>query len=349
MHHLWIGTVETSTERLEPRSMLRAAPGPAANTAEIVLDVSRDEIRVPPASARAMTGMNDRNGSAPAPYSHWRTSRPVAPSNALLSIRSDLLSVWAARHSSLKPTFPALLAVLLLIAGVSPTVAQERRPQQRPPSQSDSQHRTVRPDFIYQPPTDGYETPSHAEATGTPLPRSNRTAARSSTGIDRKSKSGAPLWSTLGALSFIIALIVVAARLLKKHGPAAVAGLPPEALEPLGKHYVDPRNSIHFIRCGSRILVLGLSPHGFQTLTEVTDPVEVNQLAGACRRQKHDSAIAQSFRSLFQQREADDRRELPPPDSEQPQSAANRRYDRVGHLNPTAMLPAGSELEDRHG
>jgi flagellar biogenesis protein FliO len=124
-------------------------------------------------------------------------------------------------------------------------------------------------------------------------------------GGKRKTSSGVPsAWKTLGTLAAIIGLIVVGGRLWKKHGPKLAGGLPNEAIEVLGKRNVDTRQAIVLVRIGSRILVLGSTANGLRTLSEVTDPVEVDYLAGLCHHRDADNSVAQSFRSLFSKQPA---------------------------------------------
>jgi len=46
------------------------------------------------------------------------------------------------------------------------------------------------------------------------------------------------------------------------------------------------------------MLVLGVGPDGIRTLSEITDPVEVDLLAGACRR-RDETASGPTFSQLF--------------------------------------------------
>ncbi len=127
-------------------------------------------------------------------------------------------------------------------------------------------------------------------------------------GADKDSASGkrsnkkaiTSVWTTFGALGFVIALILLAAKLFQRHVPNAVMRIPTEAVEILGRRPVDQRQSIHLVRCGSRILVLGSSTNGLTTLAEVTDPVEVDYLAGLCRHDDKEVGIIRSFRDMFQ-------------------------------------------------
>lgn len=75
-------------------------------------------------------------------------------------------------------------------------------------------------------------------------------------------------------------------------------GLPPEALEILGRRFIDQRQAILLVRIGSRILVVGSSPSGLQPLGEVNDPVEVDLVAGLCRRNEN-RGIGNSFMQLL--------------------------------------------------
>ena len=108
------------------------------------------------------------------------------------------------------------------------------------------------------------------------------------------------LWKTTVALCGVLAIIVVLARVLKKHGPVSVAGIPEEAIQVLGGRPLNRQHNIQLVRCGSRILVLGISTDSITTLAEITDPLEIDLLTGLCRRKEDESSMSQAFRTLFQ-------------------------------------------------
>jgi flagellar biogenesis protein FliO len=113
----------------------------------------------------------------------------------------------------------------------------------------------------------------------------------------RASTPTASIWGTVGALGVILAGLAAAGRYLHRHGPTALRGLPNEAVEPLGQRVLGRGVAVHLLRCGSRVLLVGVGPDGVRTLSEITDPVEVDLLTGACRRRDDErSSFAQVFR-----------------------------------------------------
>jgi flagellar biogenesis protein FliO len=88
--------------------------------------------------------------------------------------------------------------------------------------------------------------------------------------------------TTSGALVVVVALIVLTAKFARSRGLSGPASLPTDAVQVLGKKLVDYRNTIHLVRCGSRLLVLGASQAGLTTLAEITDPAEVDDLVRLC-------------------------------------------------------------------
>lgn len=113
----------------------------------------------------------------------------------------------------------------------------------------------------------------------------------------RSSASGT-WWGTAGALTAVLSLVFLAAKVVRKSMPAATRSLPPEVVQVLGRKALDYRNTVHLVRLGSKLLVLGSSQEGLSTLSEITDPVEVDYLAGLCKPGPATS-LADSFNQLF--------------------------------------------------
>ena len=91
-------------------------------------------------------------------------------------------------------------------------------------------------------------------------------------------------WSAFGALVIVVGLILVLARVSRRHAPNFPAVAPAGRAGNPRSTPVDPRQSILLVRIGSRILVVGSSASGLNSLGQIDDAVEVDVLAGLCRR-----------------------------------------------------------------
>ena len=106
-------------------------------------------------------------------------------------------------------------------------------------------------------------------------------------------------WTAVSALAVVVGLILILSRIFRRHTPLLGQGLPSEALEVLGRRFLDQRQSIVLVRIGSRILVVGSSTAGMQGLGELNDPVEVDLIAGLCRGNKATQGLGASFLSML--------------------------------------------------
>ncbi len=119
------------------------------------------------------------------------------------------------------------------------------------------------------------------------LPLPTRTSA--SAGSDSETVRSKPLSSSNSLLNLTISLtlivgtLVLVGRWMKRNGFRGVSSLPIEAFEILGKRMIDSRTAVHLVRCGSRILVLGVGSEGVRTLSEIDDPGEVEKLIEFCQ------------------------------------------------------------------
>jgi flagellar biogenesis protein FliO len=75
--------------------------------------------------------------------------------------------------------------------------------------------------------------------------------------------------------------------------------LPAEAVSVLGRVSLSAKQVAQLLRVGNKLVLVALTPGGAETLTEVTDPVEVDRLMGLC--QQHDPrSTTQAFEQVFQ-------------------------------------------------
>jgi flagellar biogenesis protein FliO len=149
----------------------------------------------------------------------------------------------------------------------------------------------------------GFEEPAALEPPRLISPRGKSEGVTRKGPAAKKQSTPVSIWGTVAGLVAVFGIFLGARVWLTKHGPPGFRGLPPEALELLGKRAIEPRMSVHLVRCGAKILMLGVGPDGIRTLTEITDPVEVDLLAGACRRKAADKMTA-PFDAVFRRNQA---------------------------------------------
>ncbi|HET6883782.1 MAG TPA: flagellar biosynthetic protein FliO [Pirellulales bacterium] len=116
----------------------------------------------------------------------------------------------------------------------------------------------------------------------------------------RAIKPASGIATGMASLAVVLALFLAAAWAVRRGMPAGPAKLPGEVVEVLGRTPLTGRQFAHLIRCGNKLLLVYLAPGCAETLTEITDPVEVDRLAGLCR-QVHPHSATTSFRQVFQQ------------------------------------------------
>ena len=104
------------------------------------------------------------------------------------------------------------------------------------------------------------------------------------------------LVAVVGSLGAVLGLFFVFAWAMRRGMPGTIAFLPREALEVLGRAPLAGRQQVHLVRLGSKLVLISVTPTGAETLSEVTEPDEVQRLVGLCRQEAPASAT-----SLFRQ------------------------------------------------
>jgi flagellar biogenesis protein FliO len=103
-----------------------------------------------------------------------------------------------------------------------------------------------------------------------------------------------------GSLAIVLGLFLVVAWAMRKTAPRGSLVLPREVFDILGRAPLGVRQQVQLLRCGNKLLLVSITPNGTETLTEVTDPVEVDRIAGICQ-QAHPKSSTMAFRQVFQQ------------------------------------------------
>ncbi len=134
-----------------------------------------------------------------------------------------------------------------------------------------------------------------------PLPLDPPSRKQSNEGRSRMPKSPAGAATTvIASLAVVLGLFAIIVWLGRRVGPKGNAALPGEVVETLGRAPLSGRQQMQLVRVGNKLLLLSVTPTSAETLTEITDPAEIDRLAGICR-QDQPGSITASFREVFSQ------------------------------------------------
>ncbi|MCP4378043.1 MAG: hypothetical protein GY794_17950 [bacterium] len=124
--------------------------------------------------------------------------------------------------------------------------------------------------------------PSTQPATQSSADISNRLVGPSDAREIGNSKPGPwGQWArTLGALALVVVLIFVARIMLKRFGPVS-GPQRRQVLDVLARSPVSSRHQLLLVKVGKRVLLVGQGPASLTTLSEVSDPEEVDSLIQA--------------------------------------------------------------------
>jgi flagellar biogenesis protein FliO len=102
------------------------------------------------------------------------------------------------------------------------------------------------------------------------------------------------------ALAIVVGLFLVFAWLLRRGGRSVASTLPSDVVSVLGRVPLATRQFADLLQVGNKLVLVASSPAGPSTLTEVTDPTEVDRLIGLCR-QADPHSTTKAFEQVFRQ------------------------------------------------
>ena len=98
----------------------------------------------------------------------------------------------------------------------------------------------------------------------------------------------------------VLGAFFLVAWFARRANPQATAVLPKDVVETLGRSSMGNRQYLQLVRLGNKLLLLSVSPHGTETLTEVTTADEVERLTALCQ-QHQPGSVTTTFRSILAQ------------------------------------------------
>jgi flagellar biogenesis protein FliO len=143
-----------------------------------------------------------------------------------------------------------------------------------------------------------------AENTSSRLPLAPRAPANTATDKPQGGFQSAVV--VVGSLAAVLGIFFLIVWLLRRASPHYGGTLPTEAFEVLGRAPLANHQQVHLLRCGNKLLWVSVSAAGAsssaRTLTEITDPAEVDRLVSLCRQHGPSSPKA-TFRQAIRQAE----------------------------------------------
>jgi flagellar biogenesis protein FliO len=111
------------------------------------------------------------------------------------------------------------------------------------------------------------------------------------------------IYTVFTALAIVLGVFLLFAWAIRRGGKNSIArrgSLPSEVVNVLGRVPLAARQFAQLLRVGNKLVLVALTPDGPTTLTEVTDPAEVDRLVGLCQ-QSDSKSSTKTFEHVFQQ------------------------------------------------
>jgi len=87
-----------------------------------------------------------------------------------------------------------------------------------------------------------------------------------------------------GSLVLVLGVFLLLVWVFRQSVPNGFGGLPTEVFEVLGRGQLAYRQQACLVRCGSKLLLLGIGSTTITKLAEIDEPAEVEQLLRVCRK-----------------------------------------------------------------
>ena len=113
-------------------------------------------------------------------------------------------------------------------------------------------------------------------------------------------QAGPPVVTAIGSLVLVVGLLLVCLWVARRTSRSTVMTLPEGVVEVLGRSRLPGRQQLYLVRLGNKLLLLCVTGTGTESVAEITDPAEVDRIAGICR-QSLPGSVAASFRQVLSQ------------------------------------------------
>lgn len=129
-------------------------------------------------------------------------------------------------------------------------------------------------------------------------PRSSASANENTDAPEKRANSFQSVLTMFTSLLVVLALFFGFMIMLKKANGGTTPDLPKDVFQVLGTSRVAGRHSLFLLRLGHKLVLVHAGSGEVQTITEVTDPMEVDRLCGSCEENQPNS-LTQSFKQVL--------------------------------------------------
>lgn len=143
------------------------------------------------------------------------------------------------------------------------------------------------------------ETSLASKSTAIPLPRRGATKKTDAPAVERPTTANSAVL-TGGSLALVLGVFLLFAFIYKRAHPRGTGLLPSEAVESLGRMPLSKAQHFQLLRIGGKLVLIVVSPHGAEPITEIVDPAEVDRLSSLCR-QSSPSSVSLAFSQVLEQ------------------------------------------------
>lgn len=202
----------------------------------------------------------------------------------------------------------SIAVVAILGWGSEVTLANQRSPVQVPPNRPLEVRQELPAEFppvaqalhLEAAPVAEFPDENPGEAPqALPLPKRSNTKSQA-VSLPSLNFQGNQTASIAASLFVVIGLFLMFAWVGKKNMKPASSRLSKEVVQVLGKSQLSGKQQLELVRVGQKLLLLCVTPHGADTLTEITDPAEVERLL-AIIRQDSPGSMSASFQEILTQ------------------------------------------------
>lgn len=238
--------------------------------------------------------------TAPAFPDHSFGSKPIPGGESEAGLRRAGQAGMPSRHETNPQQTPAVISSSYHRAAVSSVAANQSSVAANPDLRA--QGSPLRDGaWISQslPPT-----PISGSASPESEPKRTPLSPPSSSSSEVKTQSGSTLQMLLSvgsSLMMVLGLFLGSVWLYRKSmGSSRATGLPKNVVQILGRTPVATRQQLVLLRFGPKLVLVSMVQGETRTISEITDPHEVDRLAGLCEGSQPGS-ISSSFREILSQ------------------------------------------------